>query len=161
MKYKLSDIKHRILHLENPNYQEHKNYLTALIDRSATEWTFPSWMGISTIGFSAFEGFRNLTNITIPDSVTKIGTCAFYGCWSLTNLSIPDSVTMIYGDAFTACNNLTDMYLYPTTPPTLVSTSAISKATTTIHVPIGSGDAYKTATNWSSFADKIVEDIEI
>ena len=153
-----------------------------MIDRSATEWTFPSWMEISTIGLSAFEGFRNLANIIIPDGVTTIGNCAFYGCNSLTSISMPDSVTRIDGDAFTACgltnvtipssvtsigssvfhycHYLTDIYMYPTTPPTLGNTNAIP-TTTTIHVPIGSGDSYKTATNWSSFADKIVEDIEI
>ena len=53
------------------------------------------------------------------------------------------------------------MYMYPTTPPTLVSKNAISTATTTIHVPIGSGSTYKSATNWSEHADKIVEDIPV
>ena len=36
-----------------------------------------------------------LTNITIPNSVTKIGKHAFWLCSSLTNITIPNSVTEI------------------------------------------------------------------
>ena len=111
--------------------------------------------------FSSFFRCTSLTNVTIPNSVTTIGYSAFSACTSLTNVTIPNSVTIIESGAFDYCTSLTDMYLYPTTPPTLQNTNAISTATTTIHVPIGCGDAYKNATNWSSFADKIVEDIEI
>lgn len=115
-------------------------------------------MEISTISDFAFYGYP-LTSIDIPEGVTRIGWRAFDECY-LTNITIPGSVQEIDGGAF-ANSGITDMYLYPTTPPTLANTSAISNYTTTIHVPIGYGDAYKNATNWSSFANKIVEDIEI
>ena len=36
-----------------------------------------------------------VTEISIPDSVTKIGEGAFYGCKSLTSVTIPDSVRII------------------------------------------------------------------
>lgn len=84
---------------------------------------------------------------------------AFYKHTNLTSVTIPDSITNIGTNAFNECTNLTNMYMYSPTPPTLGG--AAIPATTTIHVPIGSGDVYKSATNWSSFADKIVEDIEI
>jgi hypothetical protein len=139
---------------------------------------------LTTIRSYAFYGRVGLTNVNIPDNITAINLGAFRECTSLTSVTIPDSVTSIGDSAFGYCDsltsvilgrglqtindyafvscNLTDMYLYPTTPPTLKGTYAIDTyAPPTIHVPIGSGDAYKTATNWSSFADKIVEDIEI
>ena len=100
-----------------------------------------------------------IKEITILDSVTSIGDYAFCNCTSLESVTIPESVTHIGSMAFYACNSLTDIYLRSTMPPTLRDIYAISTATTAIHVPVGSGDAYKTATNWSSFADIIVEDI--
>ena len=92
--------------------------------------------------------------------INRIPIQFFRDCSNLITVTIPDNVIEIVRGAFYKCINLTDMYLYSTIPPTLGSTDTIP-TTTTIHVPIGSGDAYKNATNWSSFADKIVEDIEI
>ena len=124
-----------------------------------TSVTIPD--SVTSIGNYAFYYCNNLTSITIPNSITTIGDSAFSYCNSLTSLTIPDSVETIDEQAFRFCRSLTDMYMYPTIPPILGDTYAISDYTTTIHVPIGCGDAYKNATNWSSFADKIVEDIEI
>ena len=64
----------------------------------------------------------------------------------------------IGNSAFELCTNLTDIYLKSTTPPTLGNIDAIP-TTTIIHVPVGSGETYKSATNWSNHASKIVEDI--
>ena len=108
----------------------------------------------------AFSNCTSLTSITIPDSVTSIGASAFEYCNALTSITIPDSVTSIGDYAFGACYALTDIYFNSTTPPSLGSVYAIP-STTTIHVPIGSGNAYKSATNWSYHSARIVEDIEI
>ncbi|MBR0296638.1 MAG: leucine-rich repeat protein [Paludibacteraceae bacterium] len=48
-----------------------------------------------------------ITDLIIPDGVTKIGNYAFYGCSSLTSVTIPNSVTSIGVDAFKGCNGLT------------------------------------------------------
>ena len=125
---------------------------------SLTNITIPD--SVTTIGDKAFYNCTSLTNITIPDSVTSISHSAFRDCTSLTNITIPDSVTSIGYVAFYGCTSLTNIYLNPITPPSLGDTSAIPNITT-IHVPVGSGDAYKSATNWSSYADRIVEDIEL
>ena len=44
-----------------------------------------------------------VTDLVIPDSVTRIKDYAFYGCTSLTSVIIPDSVTSIGYEAFCEC----------------------------------------------------------
>lgn len=44
-----------------------------------------------------------VTDLIIPDGVTKIGSYAFYNCDSLTSVTIPDSVTSIGDKAFSIC----------------------------------------------------------
>ncbi len=53
-----------------------------------------------------FDDSTNVTEIVIPDSVTKIGPSAFEYCDKLTDIIIPDSVTIIGSDAFRGCRNL-------------------------------------------------------
>lgn len=110
---------------------------------------------IESIGDSAFWNCSSLTSINIPSNVTSIGNLAFEYCTSLTAITIPDSVTSIGGAAFYSCFNLTEMILIPSTPPVL-GNQAISNATTIIKVPSASLSAYKTASGWSAYADKMV-----
>jgi len=61
------------------------------------------------IGNGAFKGCSNITNITIPNSVTSIGSSAFSGCDGLTSITIPNSVTSIGSSAFYDCSGLTSI----------------------------------------------------
>lgn len=114
---------------------------------------------LTTIQTAAFYDCA-FTNITLPESLTTINSNAFQFCKNLLNITIPKNVTHIGSSAFADCTNLTDIYLNSTTPPTLQAKDGMSY-TATIHVPIGSGSAYRSATNWSIHSGRIVEDIEI
>ena len=64
---------------------------------------------VTSIGSAAFEGYTDLTFVTIPDSVTRIGYAAFRNCAGLTSITIPDSVTSIDSYAFEGCSGLTSI----------------------------------------------------
>ena len=48
--------------------------------------------GTLGIAGSAFENFKGLTSVTIPDSVTSISYDAFYGCTGLTNIKFNGTI---------------------------------------------------------------------
>ena len=56
---------------------------------------------------------KSLTNIQIPNNVTKIGSNAFNQCSKLTELLIPESVTEIGSNFVSNTNSLTKVYFYP------------------------------------------------
>ena len=112
---------------------------------------------VTSIGESVFEGCSSLTSVTIGNSVTSIDNYAFGGCSGLTSVTIPDSVTSIGNYAFAYCSSLIQLILFPLTPPTLVS-GAIPATVQSIYVKQSSKAAYQAATNWTTFASKIVGD---
>ena len=71
----------------------------------------PSTLGgypVTEIAQNAFTS-SDLTNVTIPNSVTSIGLEAFSHCGSLTSATIPNSVTNIGRSAFYYCTSLTSI----------------------------------------------------
>ncbi|MBR4881759.1 MAG: leucine-rich repeat domain-containing protein, partial [Clostridia bacterium] len=64
---------------------------------------------VTSIGDSAFVGYKSLTSVTIGNSVTSIGDYAFEGCTALESVTIPDSVTSIGDNAFCDCTSLTSV----------------------------------------------------
>ena len=67
--------------------------------------------GIKHIDNAAFKYCTDLTDIEIPNSVTKIGNDAFYGCTKLNNITIPSNLTSIGDYVFYECTGLTDIII--------------------------------------------------
>ena len=115
--------------------------------------------GVTSIGDSAFANCYSLSSITMPNGLTSIGAYAFRNCYSLVSITIPDGVTSIgnFAFAFCYCAAFYD-FTACTTVPELVSTKAFNgiSADCQIRVPAALVDAWKAATNWSTYADHIV-----
>ena len=100
------------------------------------------------------------TNLILPNYITKINNYAFFGCTSLTSVTIGNSVTSINGSAFAYCNSLNTINIISKVPANLASTNAFTNVSPNIKFYCYSSalEAYKTATNWSTYEDKFIAD---
>ena len=106
---------------------------------------------------SYFNAAVSLHDVVLPNSITEIGISAFNTCASLIEITIPASVTSIGDYAFRYNYGITAYHFLPTTPPTLGGSTVFGgiNANCKIYVPAASVNAYKTATNWSTYASYI------
>ena len=122
---------------------------------SLTSVTIPD--SVKAIRYEVFSGCSNLTSVTIPDSVTTIGESAFQNCAILEQVVIGSGVKKIGSYAFRYCYVLNDISIKATTPPSIDASSFSYIGTSPIfYVPTESVEAYKSATNWSEYANYIV-----
>lgn len=115
---------------------------------------------VSDLPYRCFGG-TTITSITIPDNIKTISDCVFFDCKQLVSVEIrgATALTRIGSNTFYNCTALETVTLQTTKPPTLSSGNFTNcNALKKIAVPIGSGEAYKSATNWSKYADIIVEE---
>ena len=116
---------------------------------------------LETIGQSAFYK----SGIVKISSLGKITTLLYspnsnYGtfnsCKQLTEAVLPDTLTYIGDYTFCNCNLLEKVICNAITPPSIGERAFYNtSATLKFYVPDESVDAYKTATNWSTYADRI------
>ena len=116
--------------------------------------------GVTSISANAFENCYSLASIVIPQGVTSIGANAFYYCYSLASIVIPQSVTSIGKYAFRFCNGMAYFdFRASKSVPTLSNTNAFNDIPSDckIVVPDSLYDTWKSATNWSTHASKIIK----
>ena len=132
---------------------------------------------LNTLGDYAFQGFKKLISMQLPDKLTKIGSNVFSKS-GLKMIVIPDNVTTIGLDAFAYCDQLTtviigkkvktmdqgvfydtkvkDVYVKPTTPPSL--SGYMFSSNPIIHVYSSALSAYQKSA-WAEYGT-IVGDLE-
>ncbi|WP_288286366.1 leucine-rich repeat protein [uncultured Prevotella sp.] len=107
---------------------------------------------ITRISSCAFQGCSGITSVTIPNSVTTIGNDSFADCSELNLLTIGSGVTSIGNRAFANCKELSEVYCYSEKIP---STSESFKNSfveyATLYVPASLIDQYKAKAPWSGF----------
>lgn len=120
--------------------------------------------GVTSVGVQCFYECVNLKRFNsnddgecnIPSGFISVGPTSFYKCTSFTHINIPDTVTSIGAGAFRLCSGLASITCLAVTPPTLANNIAFHDTNDCpIYVPAESVDAYKSATNWSTYADRI------
>lgn len=134
---------------------------------------------VTTSGISSFQDCTGLESVDMP-KLTKINMRMFNNCTALKNadfrsvtyvetyslqncafekLKLP-SLTGTYQCCFTDCKKLTALILSGSTRANLhdargFNNTPIATGTGYIYVPRALVDSYKSATNWSSYADQI------
>ena len=118
------------------------------------ELVFPD--NVIEIEDKACAGCINLNSVILGNKMSTIGAQAFYNCPSITEITLPTSVNAIGNFAFSACSNLVNVKCLSSVPPTLgTSVFSNNSSARNIYVPSESLEAYRTAANWSSYADSI------
>lgn len=84
-----------------PVYGEIKRHGALPVDETHRRSLKPG--GVIMIGSLAFFLCKNLTSISIPDSVTTIGDGTFDSCDNLSSIIIGKSITLICDNAFSFC----------------------------------------------------------
>lgn len=110
------------------------------------------------IGYSAFRSCYSLVSVSFP-VCTSIGSYAFAGCSNLALVSFP-ACTVIGSSAFSYCSALSQIYLTNSLVCTLSNSNAflntaIGSTKGSIYVPTSLVTAYKSATNWTYFSNRI------
>ncbi len=102
---------------------------------------------------------KNIGDFTIPDGVVSTTFGVLYGCKDLTSVTIPESVTSIAQFAFLDCTNLRTVYCESATPPSLGGKVFDNNASDRkIYTYAECVDVYKAASGWKNYADSIYAD---
>lgn len=170
--YKIPD---GVTKIQNSAIGYPNNVITVTIPESVETFSSHSFMGAYNI--SAFYGkyvvdnrhvikdnilygaaVNGLTEYEIPEGVTGTDYRLLRSC-KFTNVTLPASLEKIGNNFFESCNKLQVVYCKAIVPPaqgTDYNIFLYCSKIPTIYVPRASVEAYKTATGWSQYADKIV-----
>ncbi len=135
--------------------------LTAVHIKSLEAWCKILFGGSSAnpLSFAGhlYQNGQEITELTIPESITTIGAFSFKGCKGLTSVTIPKSVMSVGLSAFEGCSSLTDVYCYPDSLPDTptVSFPLSTIRTATLHVPANSVEWYSAQSPWKYFGSVV------
>lgn len=110
------------------------------------------------INANTFQSLYNITSLILPTGLTgDIGTAGINSCYSLRSLTIPIGITSLSSTSLAVNFRMLEYIFSSAIPPTAVSINFLNSigSATKIYVPDANITAYKTATNWSTYASYI------
>lgn len=164
-------------HLVDVNVADSGEEIAALLGNTMTELNNSI---VTSLRTRACQGATKLVTVNLPN-VTSLGSYAFYQCSGLVTVKIPKLTSVstqtwysctqlqhadcgqlgnIPAQTFNACSALTELILRKTSSictlsnVNAINNSPIGKGTGYIYVPSALVETYKTATNWSTFANQ-------
>jgi hypothetical protein len=105
---------------------------SAFFNSTLTNVTLPET--VTKIDVQAFTG-SHLSSIITPDSVITIGQSAFLNCSSLASITIGTNMTTVGGDAFGNCPSLTNIFI-PQGVTNFVYNTAFAECTNLIAIDV-------------------------
>lgn len=144
-----------------PNTPQKKYRVELYVTEGSGEYSLGGGSSSFTFIGGSNQNYRNtLLKVFIGNNnVTSIGSYAFQTCYSLTNIIIPNSVTSIGNSAFSNCYSLkiVDMTEFDVVLP-LPNINVFESIPVIFKIKVKQSmvNAYKTATNWSVYANNIV-----
>ena len=136
----------------NPLYYAKTLYLN---NKPVTDLVIPN--SITKINNSAFINCTSITKLTIPDSVTSIGVDAFNDCDYLVSVTMGDSVKIIDRYAFYGCDSLTDITISDSV--TSIGDRALAKCVSLTNIVIP--DSVKTMGGWVFYGCDSLESVTL
>lgn len=115
-------------------------------------------VGVKELSQYAFSYCSGIETLKIHDNCTTIGNYVFRYCTGLKEVEIGSGITNMNGSyCFGNCTALEKFTIHATTPPTLRSNAFYNDtALKEVRVPASALETYKSASNWSKYADLMV-----
>jgi hypothetical protein len=123
--------------------------LNSFAPAELSEYSIPN--SVTAIGEGAFRGCDNLTSVTVSNRVVSIGEGAFYDCKSLSSVTIGKGVRVIFDQAFLCCN-IDTIVCCPKMPPKIYG--SLGKFNNLV-VPTGCEEDYANS-DWGQYLDAVL-----
>lgn len=149
---------HSYNHLHTINIPSTITKIGPLAFYGCTSLTSADLSNVVTIDSQAFDLYNGRMNLAGNVNLTNcetIGNYAFRNC-RLSLVDIGTAISSIGSFAFANNDTLDAILCRAITPPTLAATNALQNTNNCpIYVPDAALEVYKTATNWTTYADRI------
>ena len=111
-----------------------------------------------------FAGCTSMTEVILPENLTRIGNYAFKGCTGIKRLTVGVGITTLGQYAFDGCNAIDTIMSKSEIAPSMgnlgcFTTTVYNNAT--LFIPIGATEDYQLTNYWNRFVHVVEKDFDI